>query len=254
MNDQTIAIIPARYASTRFPGKPLADMLGKPMIQRVYERVAGVVGRAVVATDDDRIRKAVEAFGGEVVMTSPLCSSGTERCREAFDKIGRGETIILNLQGDEPFIQAEQIGLLISAFDKPETDIATLAEAFAPDTDYRKLNNPNSPKIVTDHQGYALYFSRSVIPYFRGEEPDTWCRLHTYYKHIGIYAFRPSVLREITDLPQSAAERAESLEQLRWLEHGYRIRVLHTKQSTIGIDTPEDMDKAIAFLRSTRMA
>ena len=253
MNTEVIAIIPARYASSRFPGKPLADMLGKPMIQRVYERIAGVVPRAVVATDDERIRQAVEDFGGEVVMTSPECSSGTERCREAFDKIGRGEKIVLNLQGDEPFIQEEQINLLISAFDKPETDIATLAEVFPPDTDFERLNNPNSPKIVLDHSGYALYFSRSVIPHLRGEEPDTWCHRHTYYKHIGFYAFPPNVLYEITSLPQGSAEQAESLEQLRWLEYGYRIQVLQTQQSTIGIDTPEDMDKAIAYLRSQRM-
>lgn len=253
MNTGVIAIIPVRFASSRFPGKPLADMLGKSMIQRVHERIAGVVPRAVVATDDERIRQAVEDFGGEVVMTSPECSSGTERCREAFDKVGRGEKIVLNLQGDEPFIQKEQIDLLISAFDKPETDIATLAEVFSSDVSFERLNNPNSPKIVLDHGGYALYFSRSVIPYLRGVQPDSWCRRHTYYKHIGIYAFRPTVLRKITSLPQSTAEQAESLEQLRWLEYGYRIRVLQTQQSTIGIDTPEDMEKAIAYLRSQGM-
>lgn len=251
MNQNVIAIIPARYASTRFPGKPLADMLGKPMIQRVYEQIAGVVQRVVVATDDDRILKAVESFGGEAIMTSLSCKSGTERCQEAFDKIGNGEEIILNLQGDEPFIHKNQINLLISAFDHTETDIATLAEAFPKDTVFEKLNNPNSPKIVLDSHGYALYFSRSVIPHLRNVEPNAWCSQHTYYKHIGIYAFRAQVLREITTLPEGEAECAEKLEQLRWLEHGYRIRVLESNESTIGIDTPDDMDKALAYLRQT---
>ena len=248
-----IAIIPARYASTRFPGKPLAMLGGKPVIRRVYEQVAGVLDEAVVATDDRRIFEAVEAFGGRAVMTSPDHRSGTDRCREAYDRIsaeGRTYDVVVNVQGDEPFIRASQLEALRACFDDPRTEIATLVKPFAATDGLAALENPNSPKVVLDAQSRALCFSRSVIPYLRGVPREEWLARHTFYKHIGIYAFRAEVLRAVTDLPQSPLERAESLEQLRWLENGYRIRAGITDVETVGIDTPEDLAKAEEFLRS----
>lgn len=248
-----IGIIPARYASTRFPGKPLAMLGGKPMIQRVYEQVNGLLDKAVVATDDERIRQAVEAFGGEVVMTSPNHKSGTDRCHEAYTKVGEGCDVIINIQGDEPFIQPAQIEAVKSCFAEEGTQIATLVKPFTPADGWAALQNPNSPKVVVDGKMNALCFSRSVIPYLRGAESDEWLSRHTYYKHIGLYAYRAEVLAEITRLPQSPLELAESLEQLRWLENGYRIRVAITSQETIGIDTPEDLEKAEKFLEANTM-
>lgn len=245
-----IAIIPARYASTRFPGKPLAMLGGKPVIQRVYEQVAGVLDEAVVATDDARIFEAVKAFGGKVVMTSTEHRSGTDRCREAYEKVGGGYDVVVNVQGDEPFIQAAQLETLKACFDQVETDIATLVKPFAAADGLAALENPNSPKVVLDAQSYALYFSRSVIPYLRSVPREEWLTKHTFYKHIGIYAFRSEALQRVTALPQSPLELAESLEQLRWLENGCRIRVGITEMETIGIDTPEDLAKAEAFLAS----
>lgn len=244
-----IAIIPARYASTRFPGKPLAILGGKPVIQRVYEQVAGVLDEAVVATDDERIYRAVEAFGGRVVMTSTEHRSGTDRCREAYEKVGGGFDVVVNVQGDEPFIRREQLEALKRCFERPETQIATLVKPFSKEDGLSALENPNSPKVVLNAAGEALYFSRSVIPYLRGVEPATWLDHHTFYKHIGIYAFRSEVLREVTSLPPSSLEKAESLEQLRWLENGYRIGVGITSFETIGIDTPEDLERAERFLK-----
>ena len=245
-----IGIIPARFASTRFPGKPLADMLGKPMIQRVYERVQGVLDAVCVATDDTRIEEAVKQFGGQVVMTSDRHRSGTDRCYEAYQRCGAGYDVVINIQGDEPFIHPEQIETLKGCFADPTTQIATLVKAFRADGDFeRTLFNPNSPKVVFNQQHEALYFSRSIIPYIRGEKYTEWLKTHTFYKHIGLYAYRAEVLKEITQLPQSPLELAESLEQLRWLENGYKIKVGITDQETIGIDTPEDMEKALAFLR-----
>ncbi|MBE6195994.1 MAG: 3-deoxy-manno-octulosonate cytidylyltransferase [Rikenellaceae bacterium] len=243
-----IAIIPARYASTRFPGKPLALLGGKPVIQRVYEQVAGVLDDAVVATDDERIYEAVKAFGGKVEMTSTAHRSGTDRCWEAYQKQGRAFDVVVNVQGDEPFIRREQLLALKACFEHPETQIATLVKPFAESDGIEALENPNSPKVVLDGSGQALYFSRSVIPYLRGVERKEWLRHHTFYKHIGIYAFRAEVLKEVTSLPQSTLEKAESLEQLRWLENGYRIGVGITDFETIGIDTPEDLARAEAFL------
>ena len=223
-----IGIIPARYASTRFPGKPLADMKGKPMIQRVYEQVEGVLDAVCVATDDERIAAAVRAFGGQAVMTSDQHRSGTDRCYEAYQKVGAG---------------------LKRCFDDPATEIATLVKPFDPNGDFEStLFNPNSPKVVFNKRMEALYFSRSIIPYIRGEQYTEWLKTHTFYKHIGLYAYRAETLREITALPQSELEKAESLEQLRWLENGYRIKVGITHQETIGIDTPEDMARAIEFM------
>lgn len=245
-----LAVIPARYASTRFPGKPLARLGGKPVIRRVWEQVTQVFADAVVATDDQRIIEAVEAFGGRAVMTSPDHRSGTDRCREAVEKSGGTPDIVVNVQGDEPFIAPSQLRAIARCFDDPSTDIATLVKPFTPADGLAALENPNSPKVVLGTAGQALYFSRSVIPYLRGVPREEWLERHTFYKHIGMYAFRRETLFAVTALPQSALERAESLEQLRWLENGYRIRTGISDVETIGIDTPEDLAKAEAFLKS----
>lgn len=244
-----IAIIPARYASTRFPAKPLALLGGKPVIQRVYEQVAGVLDDAVVATDDERIYAAVRSFGGKVEMTSTSHRSGTDRCWEAYCKQGREYDVVVNVQGDEPFIRREQLEALKGCFDDPQTDIATLVKPFAASDGLAALENPNSPKVVLDNRSRALYFSRSVIPYLRNIPREEWLARHTFYKHIGIYAFRAEVLRQVTELPQSELELSESLEQLRWLENGYKIGVGISEAETVGIDTPEDLVRAEAFLK-----
>ena len=251
-----IGIIPARYASTRFPGKPLAMLGGKTVIQRVYEQVASVLNSQFsilnsqpspvwVATDDDRIFKAVEAFGGRAVMTRTDHKSGTDRIHEAAEKIGTTADVIINVQGDEPFIHPSQLETVCRLFDDPRTQIATLGKPFET---MDAVDNPNSPKIVTDNDGYALYFSRSVIPFVRGKEHGKWLAQFPFLKHIGLYAYRRDVLAEITRLPQSQLELAESLEQLRWLQNGYKIRVGLTDVETIGIDTPEDLAHAEAVL------
>ncbi|MBQ2728703.1 MAG: 3-deoxy-manno-octulosonate cytidylyltransferase [Alistipes sp.] len=245
-----IAIIPARYASTRFPGKPLAMLGGKRVIQRVYEQVAGVLDDAVVATDDERIYEAVKAFGGKVEMTSTEHRSGTDRCWEAYCKQGGTYDVVVNVQGDEPFIRATQLEALKRCFEHPATDIATLVKPFTEADGLAALENPNSPKVVLDGASQAIYFSRSVIPYLRNYPREEWLAHHTFYKHIGIYAFRTEVLKAVTALPQSTLERMESLEQLRWLENGYKIGVGITDIETIGIDTPEDLERAEAFLAS----
>ena len=242
-----IAIIPARYASTRFPGKPLAMLGGKTVIQRVYEQAVSVLPEAYVATDDERIFQAVEAFGGRAVMTRADHKSGTDRIQEAVEKIATDADIIINIQGDEPFIQPSQIETLMHLFDDPATQIGTLGKRFET---IDAVRNPNSPKIVTDRRGFALYFSRSVIPYIRGIEAEEWLTHYPFLKHLGIYAYRREVLAEVTRLPQSALEKAERLAQLRWLENSYRIRVGLTDVETVGIDTPEDLARAEAFLNS----
>jgi len=248
-----IGIIPARYASTRFPAKPLAMLGGKRVIERVYRQVEGQLDEAIVATDDDRIREAVEAFGGKVVMTGTHHKSGTDRVQEAYEKWGKPYDVIVNIQGDEPFIQPSQLQAIKACFNQPDTQIATLVKPFLPDDGLAALQNPNSPKVVMDNQMRALYFSRSVIPYLRGVEPQEWLVRHTFYKHIGLYAYRPEVLREITSLPQSPLEKAESLEQLRWLQAGYSIQVGISDVETIGIDTPEDLARAEEFLKTLRI-
>ena len=242
-----IAIIPARYASTRFPGKPLAMLGGKTVIQRVYEQAIKAVSEAYVATDDERIFQAVEQFGGRAVMTRTDHKSGTDRIQEAVEKIGTTADIIINIQGDEPFVQPSQLETLKQLFDDASTQIGTLGKHFET---AEAATNPNSPKIVTDRRGFALYFSRSVIPFVRGVQGNDWFARFPYLKHLGLYAYRREVLREITRLPQSPLELAESLEQLRWLENGYRIRVGLTDVETVGIDTPEDLQRAEAFLSS----
>ena len=242
-----MAIIPARYASTRFPGKPLAVLGGKTVIQRVYEQVSSLLDEVYVATDDERIFQTVEAFGGRAVMTRTDHKSGTDRIEEAAEKIGSQADVIINVQGDEPFIQPSQIKTLMQLFDAPETQIGTLGKRFE---NIEGVENPNSPKIVTDNRGFALYFSRSPIPFVRGKERSEWLANYPFLKHLGIYAYRREVLREVTQLPQGNLEKAESLEQLRWLENGYRIRVGLTDVETVGIDTPEDLKRAEEFLNS----
>lgn len=245
-----IGIIPARYASTRFPGKPLAILGGKTVIQRVYEQASKALDEVYVATDDDRILDAVESFGGKAVMTSSSHRSGTDRCHEAFTKIGQGQDVIVNIQGDEPFIQESQIEALKACFGDPATQIATLVKPFTVTDGLSALENPNSPKVVVDKDMNALYFSRSVIPYLRGIDKDEWLSKHVFYKHIGLYAYRAEVLKQITALPQSKLEVAESLEQLRWLDNGYTIKVGITDVETVGIDTPEDLERAERKLRT----
>jgi 3-deoxy-D-manno-octulosonate cytidylyltransferase len=236
-----IGIIPARYSSSRFPGKPLAILGGKPVIEHVYRQVSSVMEDVFVATDDQRIYDAVEAFGGKAIMTRSDHKSGTDRICEALEKVGGSFDVVINIQGDEPFIQKSQLETVMQCFDDPRTQIATLGKPFE---SMEAVENPNSPKIVLDNDGYALYFSRSVIPFVRGKEHEEWLSHFLYLKHIGLYAYRTEVLREVSKLPQSTLELAESLEQLRWLQNGYKIKVGLTDVETIGIDTPEDLQRA----------
>ena len=245
-----IGIIPARYASTRFPAKPLALLGGKPVIQRVYEQVVKVLDEAVVATDDERIYQADKSFGGKVVMTSVNHKSGTDRCYEAYTLAGNGCDVVINIQGDEPFIQSSQLESIKECFNDSATEIATLVKPFTADDVYESLENVNSPKVVVNKNMQAMYFSRSIIPYQRNKDKSEWLKGHTYYKHIGLYAYKANILKEITELPQSSLEVAESLEQLRWLENGYTIKVGISDVETIGIDTPEDLARAEEFLKN----
>ncbi|MBR4432047.1 MAG: 3-deoxy-manno-octulosonate cytidylyltransferase [Paludibacteraceae bacterium] len=253
-----IGIIPARYASTRFPGKPLAEIGGKTVICRVYEQASKALDTVVVATDDERIYDAVEAFGGKVVMTRADHRCGTDRCLEAYEAIttpswreqNDSDTVVINIQGDEPFIQPEQIETLVHCFDKEGTEIATLVRPYTDKDNLDDLENPNTPKVAwSKESGEALLFSRSVIPYLRGVDKSEWLSKGEFYRHIGLYAYRADILEQITKLSPGKLEQAESLEQLRWLENGYRIRVGITNTPTIGIDTPEDLEKAIEFYK-----
>lgn len=249
-NSNFIGIIPARYASTRFPGKPLAMLGGKTVIERVYRQVNKVLDKVIVATDDQRIMQVVQDFGGRAVMTSDKHRSGTDRCYEAYQVNAGGEDFIINIQGDEPFVHPEQLNELIRCFDHSATDIATLVHPFPKDGTFEALQNPNTPKVVVDNDFKALYFSRSVIPYLRGVDMQLWPQRHQYYTHIGLYGYRAAVLEQITQMPQSPLEQAESLEQLRWLEGGLNIRVAVTHSQTIGIDTPQDLQRAEEFLKT----
>jgi len=245
-----IGIIPARYGSTRFPGKPLADICGKTVIRRVYEQASKALDTVLVATDDERIYDTVEAFGGKVVMTRADHTCGTDRCLEAYQAIttpiwreqNDTDTVVINIQGDEPFIQPEQIEALMDCFDTPDTQIATLVRPFTDKDRPEELENPNTPKVEWDKAtGKARMFSRQVIA----------CPDGSHYRHIGIYAYRADVLAQITRLPQSPLEIKERLEQLRWLENGYCIRVGVTEIPTIGIDTPDDLAKAIEWYKNS---
>jgi len=248
MGYQFAGIIPARYASSRFPGKPLALIGNKTMIQRVYDQACKSLDIVYVATDDKRILDAVLNFGGQVVMTSTEHQSGTDRCDEAVERIisetGNRIDIAVNIQGDEPFIRPEQINLLVSCFSDMSVSIATLVRRSEPGED---VFNPNQPKVVVNLNGDAIYFSRTAIPFIRDAEMEQWSTKHTYYKHIGLYAYKTDTLKKITLLPGSSLEIAESLEQNRWLENGFRIRTAVTKWESIGIDTPADLEKAKIF-------
>lgn len=244
---KALILIPARYASTRFPGKPLAMIGGKPMVQHVVEKATAVAEDVYVATDDSRIYDCVTGFDGKAVMTSVAHRSGTDRCYEAYRHVvevtGKRYDVVVNIQGDEPFIRPEQVEALIACFDDAKVEIATLAKRFDRDAD---IFDPNKVKVVCSAKGTALYFSRSAIPFCRGIEQKDWLDMVPFYKHVGMYAYRPQVLEEITALPQGCLEKAESLEQLRWLENGYTIAVRETAHESIGIDTPEDLKRAEA--------
>lgn len=248
---QAIGIIPARYASTRLPGKPLVELAGQSMIQRVVAQARqSSLSRVVVATDDERILAHVRGFGGEAVLTSADHPSGTDRIWDAYQQLQTSADCIINIQGDEPFIHPAQIDALVQLFARPAPpQLATLVK---PVISAEELLSPHLPKVVRDADGYALYFSRHPLPYQRQQTPDSWLQHHRYLRHIGLYAYRPDVLAEITRLPPSALELAESLEQLRWLEHGYRILTAETELETIGIDTPEDVERALQYLERSK--
>jgi 3-deoxy-manno-octulosonate cytidylyltransferase (CMP-KDO synthetase) len=236
-----IGIIPARFASTRFPGKPLVDIMGKSMIQRVYEqaRKSKSLSSVIVATDDNRIQKAVVDFGGEVCLTSPDHPSGTDRCAEVVEKLQLDCDAVVNIQGDEPFIDPQQIDLLCSCFDDSKTQLATLIKKIA---SKEILFNPNSPKVIVDAENFAIYFSRHAIPFMRGVPEGEWLNNHAFYQHIGIYGYTLEALKTITHLKPSSLEKAESLEQLRWIEHGFSIKTAVTAFETMAIDTPDDLE------------
>ena len=262
-----VGIIPARYASTRFPGKPLVDLRGKPMIQRVYEQASMVLDHVFVATDDVRIYDCVQSFGGQAVMTSKDHKCGTDRVYEAYSKlrnehwpnIDDSQLVVVNIQGDEPFIQPDQIRALMGCF---PTEIATLVHPFSENDSWDDLQNPNFVKVAiayrnSNHQpcvlGRAVYFSRSVIPYLRKEKREQWLQSGKYYRHIGMYAYRADILEKITSMAPSVLEQTECLEQLRWLEHGLTIHVGLSRHTSIGIDTPEDLQAAIQHLQSASL-
>jgi 3-deoxy-manno-octulosonate cytidylyltransferase (CMP-KDO synthetase) len=239
-----IGIIPARYASTRFPAKALAMIQGKTMVQRVYEQAlqASALSQVIVATDHHLIYDHLQSFGGQVVMTSTDHPSGTDRCYEALQKTGLSCDYVINIQGDEPFIQPQQINILAACLTEGQTQIATLVKKIA---DSDTLFDPNKPKVVLNTNSEAIYFSRQALPYIRGTEASQWLEKYPFYKHIGMYAYRTDILAQLTGLPVSGLEKAEALEQLRWLEHGYRIKVAITPYDSMGIDTPEDLIKAL---------
>lgn len=234
-----LGIIPARYASSRFPGKPLVDIGGKTMIQRVYEQAKKCehLTEVIVATDDERIYNHVVDFGGIAMMTGANHQSGTDRCAEVAAAYPQYQ-VVINIQGDEPYIDPEQISKLATCFNSADVQIATLVKRVK---DVQELHNPNTPKVIVTKLNEAAYFSRSAIPHIRGEEGQNWLEFYPYFKHIGIYGYRSDVLQEITRLPVSSLEKAEALEQLRWIENGYRIKVAETEFETWAVDTPEDL-------------
>jgi 3-deoxy-manno-octulosonate cytidylyltransferase (CMP-KDO synthetase) len=248
-----VGIIPARYASSRFPGKALFVIEGKTMIQRVYEQAkkSSVLSELYVATDDISIETHVKNFGGNVVMTSKKHLCGTDRCHEAFNIINKEKKyssgdVVINIQGDEPLINPKQIELVCSCFGKAKVNIATLIRKI---DSYDDLMNPGVMKVVTDKSNKALYFSRAVIPFLRGVQQSEWMNHHDFFMHIGLYAYKASTLNEIVELPQSALEKAESLEQLRWIENGYSIYVEHTEFASHSVDTPNDVKKIVELLK-----
>lgn len=237
---RVLGIIPSRYASTRFPGKPLADIGGRSMIRCVYEQClkSQTLSSVIVATDDQRIADEVESFGGKFVFTSPDHPSGTDRCNEVISNMQETYDAVINIQGDEPFIDPGQIDLLAACFSDPQTQIATLIKKIS---DQEPLFNPNTPKVIIDAHQFAIYFSRETIPHIRNKERSEWLSGHTFYQHIGIYGYRWDVLKSITGLPVSSLEKAESLEQLRWIENGLKIKTAVSAHQSISIDTPADL-------------
>lgn len=248
-----IGIIPARYASTRFPGKPLARIGNMTMIERVWRQVSKVLDNVWVATDDARIMSTVKNFGGNAVMTSEMLRSGTDRCREAYEKIGSGADVVINIQGDEPFIGESQLEAIMACFEDDSIDIATLVRPYPEDGSYEELEDPNTPKVVVDSAMNAIYFSRSVVPFVRGVERGEWPKHNRFYTHVGMYAYRADVLAKVAKLSQSRLEIAESLEQLRWIENGYKIKVGVTDYKSIGIDTPADLENALKMLEGQEL-
>ncbi len=242
-----LGIIPARFASTRFPGKPLIDIAGKPMIQRVYDQtlLATSLADVVVATDDDKIYKAVKSFGGNVIMTADNHVSGTDRCAEVAQKIS-GFDAVINIQGDEPLIDPNQINLVAGCFNDISTNIATLVKKI---TTTEELFNFNTPKVLLNANMEAIYFSRQTIPHLRNFDKKDWLNHHTFYKHIGIYGYKTATLSILSQLNASSLEKAESLEQLRWIENGFKIKVAVTQTETLAIDTPEDLEKVLDAIK-----
>lgn len=249
MKMRFLAVIPARFASTRFPGKPLVQIGSKTMVEMVYRAVSEIIPNTVVATDDQRIFDVVVKNGGQCVMTSDQHESGTERCLEALQKVQKEQghfDVVLNVQGDEPFIEKEHILLIQRLFGSHETQIATLAKKI---TNVSELLDENKPKLVFDNQKNAIYFSRNPIPFIRGIDKTEWLNHHDFFKHIGFYAYQTEVLEKIVSLPPSTLELAERLEQLRWLEYGYNIKLAITSKDSLSIDTPEDLEKAKLFFK-----
>lgn len=248
MKDKFLVIIPARYASSRFPGKPLAKIGGVEMIVRVCRRVSGGGWPLVVATDDRRIAECAEHAGFRAVMTDASHPNGTHRVEEACRLSGLNPEVVINVQGDEPFIDPAQLDALAQCFDSGDVDIATLVRRFPENAPYCRLEDPGLVKVVTGSERRALYFSRSVIPYMRGVDREEWPSRGEYYTHVGVYAYRRSVLEQLVKLPAGHAERMESLEQLGWLESGFTIATALTEAETIGIDTPADLAEAEKWL------
>lgn len=239
---KVLGVIPSRYASSRFPGKPLIDIDGKTMIQRVYEQAskANALSSVIVATDDQKIFDHVKNFGGEVIMTSSAHETGTERCAEVLQKMTTNFDVIINIQGDEPFIDPEQINQVATCFKDDQTQIATLAKKI---TTNEELFNPNRPKVHLNDDSFAIMFSRNAIPTIEGVDQNKWLEHHTYYKHIGIYGYKTETLEYICKLMPTELEKKERLEQLRWLENNITIKVGITTSEAIAIDTPEDLEK-----------
>jgi len=246
-----LGIIPSRYGSSRFPGKPLARISGMTMIEHVYRRASLALDNVVVATESDLIRKEVEHFGGKAVMTPNYCHNGTERCAVALDRLGLAPDVVVNIQGDEPFIDPDDIRKIIRLFDNAEVEIASLARRFDPADGFEALFSPDAVKVVIDSRMRALYFSRSIVPYVRDYPWQQWIEHCQFHIHAGLYGYRPRTLRAIATLPESMLETAERLEQLRWLDAGYRIHMALTGSRSFGIDTPADLERAIAMVQKT---
>lgn len=250
---QVVGIIPARYASSRLPGKPLSQIAGKTLIQRVYEQAkqATALNAVYVATDSPQIMQAVANFGGHAILTHTNHQSGTERCAEAIEKLPSKPNIVINIQGDEPFINPEQINQVVQIFTQnPDAQLATLIRKI---TEPEVLLNPNHPKVVINEQGQAIYFSRQAIPFLRNHPTQNWLQHHVFYQHVGIYGYTAQVLQQIVQLPPSPLEQAELLEQLRWIAHGWPIFTQITSYPILSVDTPDDLAAAIEYAQANNL-